>query len=158
MDRELELLIQNCLPCQPATLKNCQEPLKMTELPLGHWEHFAVDFKGPLPWASYLLVVIDKYSRFVEIEITKSTSMKSTIPNKLDKVFSSFTIPLKVKCDNGSPFACGNFDKYTKHLGFINQLITSVWSCTKMGCTWVWTLGVIERLVYHHRNCCENYR
>ena len=24
MDREIELLIQNCLPCQPAALKNCR--------------------------------------------------------------------------------------------------------------------------------------
>ena len=24
------------------------------------------------------------------------------------------------------------------------------------GVTWVSTLGVIERLVYHQRNCCEN--
>ena len=28
MDREIELLIQNCLPCQAAALKNYQEPLK----------------------------------------------------------------------------------------------------------------------------------
>ena len=35
MDRKIELLIQNGLPCQAATLKNCQEPPKMTELPSG---------------------------------------------------------------------------------------------------------------------------
>ena len=33
MDREIELLIQNGLPYQAATLKNFQEPLKMTKLP-----------------------------------------------------------------------------------------------------------------------------
>ena len=66
----------------------------MTELPSGSWEHFAEDFKGPLPSRNYLLVVIDGYSRFVEIEITKSTSVKSEMSIK---VFSSFGIPLKVK-------------------------------------------------------------
>ena len=84
MDREIELLIQNGLPCQAATLKNFQEPLKMTELPSGPWEHVAIDFKRPLLSGEYLLVVIDEYSRSVETKITKSTSMKSAIP-KLDK-------------------------------------------------------------------------
>lgn len=41
--------------------------------------------------------------------------MKSTTP-KLDRVFSSFSIPLKVTKDNGSPFDCGNFDKCAKYL------------------------------------------
>ena len=91
MNREIKLLIQNGLPFQAPTLKNCQKPLKMTELPSGSWEHIVVDFKEPLPSGDYLLVVIDEYSRFVEIEITKSTSMKSSIP-KLDEVFFSFDI------------------------------------------------------------------
>ena len=30
---------------------------------------------------------------------------------------------MKVKSDNGSPFDCGDFDKYAKYLGFINQHI-----------------------------------
>ena len=123
MNREIKLLIQNCLPFQAPTLKNCQKPLKMTELPSGSWEHIVVDFKEPLPSGDYLLVVIDEYSRFVEIEITKSTSMKSSIP-KLDEVFFSFDIPLKVKSDNGSLFDCGDFDKYAKYLGFIHHHIT----------------------------------
>ena len=71
----------------------------------------------------YLLVVIDEYSRFAEIEITRSTSMKSAIP-KLDKIFSSFGIPVKVRSDNGSPFSCDEFDKYAKYLGFVHKTIT----------------------------------
>ena len=38
--------------------------------------------------------------------------MKSAIPT-LDKMSSSFGIPLKVKSDNGSLFDCGDFDKYS---------------------------------------------
>ena len=68
MDREVELLIQNCLPCQAATLKNCQEPLKMTELPSGLWEHVAVDFKEPLHSVDYLLAVIDEYQNLLKLK------------------------------------------------------------------------------------------
>ena len=90
----------------------------MTELLSGPWEQMAIDFKGSLPSGDFLLAVIDEYSRFDETEITKSTSMKSVIP-KLDKIFSSFGIPLKVKSDNGSPLNCGDFDKHAKFLGYI---------------------------------------
>ena len=123
IDRDIENSIQNCIACQASTLKNCKEPLKMTELPSGPWEHVAVDFKGPVPSGEYLLVVIDEYSRFAEIEITRSTSMKSAIP-KLDKNFLSFGIPVKVRSDNGSPFSCDEFDKYAKYLGFVHKTIT----------------------------------
>ena len=46
---------------------------------------------------------------------------------KLDKVFFSFGIPLKVKSGNGSPFDCGDFDKYAKYLGFFHHIITPVY-------------------------------
>ena len=49
--------------------------------------------------------------------------MKSAIP-KLDKVFSSFGILLKVESDNDLPFDCGNFHKYAIKLGFIHQPFT----------------------------------
>ena len=52
-------------------------------LRLKMWYHYNV----------VLLAAIDEYSRFVEFEITKSTSMKSAIP-KLDKAFLSIGIPL----------------------------------------------------------------
>lgn len=52
--------------------------------------------------------------------------MKSSIP-KLDEVFFSLDIPLKVKSDNGSSFDCGDFDKYAKYLGFIHQLVRSAY-------------------------------
>ena len=65
---------------------------------------------------------IDEHSRFVEIEIVKSNSMKSIIP-KLDKVFSSFDISLKVKNDKASTFDCEDFDICAKYLGFIHYRI-----------------------------------
>lgn len=68
MDRKIKLLIQNCFPCQAATLNDCQEPLKMTKLPSGTWEHVAVGFKGPLLLGYYLPIVFDDHSRFVKLK------------------------------------------------------------------------------------------
>lgn len=55
----MKLLIQNSLPFQALTQKNCQKPLKTIDLPPQSWEHIVVDFKEPLPSGDYLLVVID---------------------------------------------------------------------------------------------------
>ena len=48
-----------------------------------------MDFLGPRPSGEYLMVVIDEYSRFPEVEIVTTTSARSTIPTQflLDKEF-----------------------------------------------------------------------
>ena len=89
-------------------------------------ENVAVDFKGPLKTGEYALVVIDEYSRFPEIEFTTSTSAKATIP-KLDKIFSTFGIPLKVRSDNGPPFTSDEFKNYVKYMGFEHDPVTPVY-------------------------------
>ena len=42
------------------------------------WTSVAIDFYGPVPRTSqYLLVVIDTYSKFPEVEIVNSTEAKT---------------------------------------------------------------------------------
>ena len=80
------------------------EPLAMTKTPKGpNWKIVHLDFYGPLPSGEYLLVVIDRYSRFQEMEIARSTKAASVIPN-LDKIFATHGVPSEVKSDNGPPF------------------------------------------------------
>ena len=81
------------------------------QLPNGPWESLAVDYHGPLPSGDYVLVVIDEYSRFAEIDFTKSTSANATIP-KLDRMYSSYGIPYQLKSDNGAPFNLKAFSDY----------------------------------------------
>jgi hypothetical protein len=50
------------------------EPLEPTKLPDGPWQDLAIDLLGPLPSGHYILVVIDYYSRYYEIDIMKDTS------------------------------------------------------------------------------------
>ena len=126
MDKLVERDVKLCRPCQAAVLTPSQEPLQSSELPKGPWEHVAVDFKGPLKTGEYALVVIDEYSRYPEVEFTTSTEAKAAIP-KLDKIFSTFGIPLKVKSDNGSPFQSEAFESYAAFMGFEHEPITPVY-------------------------------
>merc|ERR1712002_75100 len=102
----VEEKVKSCLPCQAAQTDGGErtEPLRMTPLPGGPWQEVSADFLGPLPTGEYLLVVIDEYSRYPEVEVVTSTSSKATLP-ALDAIFARQGIPvLTLKSDNGPPF------------------------------------------------------
>ena len=62
-----------------------------------------MDFWGPLPSGEHLLVMIDKYSRYPEVEIVHSTSADAVIPH-INKVFTTHGFPEQVLTDGGPPF------------------------------------------------------
>ena len=123
MDETVVAIVGPCVTCQATVNTPSQEPVKPTELPRGPWENLAVDYYGPLPSGDYVLVVIDEYSRFADIDFSTSTSAKATIP-KLDRIFSSYGIPLQLKSDNGAPFNSEMFTNYCKFMGIEHHTIT----------------------------------
>ena len=79
MDRDAEKMCRSCHACQvvgpPAPL-----PLvKTTPLLNGPWEQPSADLLGPLPGGEYVLVLVDFYSRFYEVDVIKSTVADSVI-------------------------------------------------------------------------------
>ena len=86
----------------------------------------AMDFLGPFPSGDYLLVVIDEYSCFPEVEIVKSTSAKSVIL-RLDTIFARQGIPDELKTDNGPPLNGVEFSNFVKHLGFHHRKVQPLW-------------------------------
>ena len=115
MDAAADQVVKKCFPCQIATLKPSREPLKMTPLPDGPWQQVSIDFCEVA--GHYVLVVIDDYSRFPEVEIVHSTSAKAVLP-KLDRVFAAYGVPQVVKSDNGPPFNGHEFAQFADYPGF----------------------------------------
>ena len=126
IDNMVEKAVSDCLPCQSSIPKSSREPLQMTPLPDGPWKEVAVDFTGPFAGGEYLLVVIDEYSRFPEVEIVYSTSANAVIP-KLDAIFARQGIPEVVKSDNGPPFNGEQFSSWAKYIGFAHRRVTPLW-------------------------------
>ena len=126
MDRKIKQKIDQCIPCQAAIDTVKKESVKVSELPSGPWEVLSVDLWGPTPGGDYLLVVMDHYSRFPEVEFVSSTSAKSVIP-KLDRILSSMGIPSKILSDNGPPFNSVVFSRYSQYMGFEHHRITPLW-------------------------------
>ncbi|XP_065054716.1 uncharacterized protein K02A2.6-like [Rhopilema esculentum] len=98
----------------------------MNELPPKPWHNVHIDFCGPFPTGEYILVVIDAYSRFPEVDIVHSTSASATIA-KLDRIFATHGLPHVVKSDNGPPFNSADIKDYMKENGIHFQPITPLW-------------------------------
>ncbi len=118
MDQMVETTIKECNTCQAANPGGTSaEPPHLLPLPAAPWTEVSVDFAGPFPNGDYLLVVVDDYSRYPEVEIVGTTSAKSTIP-RLDAIFACQGIPKQVKNDNGHPFSGHEFANFASFSGF----------------------------------------
>lgn len=94
MNKMTEGIVGQCYECQLTTKQHMQEPVKMSKIPEKPWEVVSVDFGGPYPDGHYNLVVIDKRTRYPEVERVYSTSAKSTT-EKLKKMFATHGMPGK---------------------------------------------------------------
>ncbi|XP_057306155.1 uncharacterized protein K02A2.6-like [Hydractinia symbiolongicarpus] len=111
MDSHITETLSKCRVCQSVGPYHAPTPLIPSPLPNHPWEKLAIDLFGPLPSGDKLLVVMDLYSRYPIVEVVKNTTI-SNIINKLEKIFSLFGYPEKVRMDHGPPF--NDFKKYLK--------------------------------------------
>lgn len=78
----------------------------------------AADFLGPLPDGQYLLVVVDYYSRFMEVVEMQSITAADTI-SELATIFSRYGLPVSLRVDNGPQFSekCVEFRDFCQENG-----------------------------------------
>ena len=62
-------------------------PIKPTRLPERAWQEIAVDLLGPLPTGEHLLVVVDYFSRWMEVDVLRSTTSAAVIKIMLRQPF-----------------------------------------------------------------------
>lgn len=79
IDAQAEEYVKKCLGCMMTAAPQPPEPMKRKELPSEPWQHIAIDFLDPLPSGDYLFVIMDYYSRFIEVEIMRKTDSAETI-------------------------------------------------------------------------------
>ena len=126
IDSSVKKIVDACIPCQSTTPAHPPVPLKMSKMPPTPWHTVHIDFLGPLPTGELLLVAIDAYSRYPEVDIVHSTGAATLIP-KLDKIFSTHGIPYRVVSDNGPPFNGNEIRRYMEIHGIEYSTITPLW-------------------------------
>ena len=86
IDKLVEETVKSCIPCQAShNQKTERDPIISTPLPDEPWQSVSVDFTGPFPSGEYLLVMIDDYSRYPEVEIVSNLSARTVLP-KLENI------------------------------------------------------------------------
>ena len=115
IDKKIEEVVRNCLPCQSIRNKPPSTPLHSWSWPSQPWDHLHVDFLGPFLGATFLIVV-DAYSKWLEVVPMSSTSAERTI-TELKKLFVTHGLPTPVVTDNGAQFKSQEFEDFLKSNG-----------------------------------------
>ena len=113
--------------CQLVARPDPPEPIWSTALRDGPWKDLAVDLMGPLPSGHSLLVIVDYYSRFYEVEVMQSTTTEKII-DRLADTFCRHGLPNTIKSDNGPQFKSNEFREYCEQHGIIHQKVTAKWA------------------------------
>lgn len=113
IDKDAEAIVKSCKGCTLVGLPNPPAPMKRHELPVAPWIDIAMDLLGPLPKNCYLLVVIDYYSRYKEVKITKTINSAQII-KILKEIFSRLGYPVSITADNGRQFVSEEFKLFCK--------------------------------------------
>lgn len=118
IDRDAENLVRSCKGCTLVGLPNPPTPMKRRELPEAPWVDIAIDLLGPLPSNDYLLVVVDYYSRYKEVKITK-TITSLVIIKLLKEIFSRLGFPSSITADNGRQFVSDEFKSFCEECNIL---------------------------------------
>lgn len=112
--RQLEGLVNQCSVCRKYR-RNHAEPLTAPELPDYPLQKVASD--RLFCRRKTYLIVIDYYSRYIEVSLLASNKSQSIIAS-LKTVFSVFGIPETFLSDNGPNYVSKDFVNFTKDYGF----------------------------------------
>ena len=81
--------------------------VKPTKLPDSPWQDLALDLLGPMPTGEYLFVLVDYFSRWMEVDVVHSTNSDRII-KCLDSHFVRYGVPKTLRTDNGANLGVRN--------------------------------------------------
>ena len=112
MDREIERLVKRWANCQAHARSPAEAPLHPWTYPDRPWTRIHMDFAGPF-LGKYFMVVIDSYSKWMEVEVLSSTTTRVTVKT-LQRIFATHGLPEVCVSDNGSNFTSAEFKDFMK--------------------------------------------
>lgn len=126
---DIKQRVRACIDCQRSKVQRHNNARIGTyEPPNLRFEHINVDIVGPLPPSgnfSYVLTIIDRFSRWPEaIPIENQTAI--TVARALiDNWFSRYGVPARITTDQGRQFESALFDQLSKAIGCRHYRTTS---------------------------------
>lgn len=121
IDKDIEAKINVCKECQKTRHMPCKARLHPWEWARAPWSRIHIDFAGPIN-GCYFLIVIDAYSKWLEVRQVSTTSTAVTI-QVLRELFATHGIPDVCVSDNGTAFTSTDFRGFLKRNGIRQALV-----------------------------------
>lgn len=116
IDQDAVKVCETCEGCRLVQIPDPPEPMTRRTLPEKPWVDLAIDFLGPMPTGEYVLVVVDYYSRYMELEIMNKITAQETI-KRLKRIFRTWGPPRTITLDNAKQFVSLEFEDFCKRSG-----------------------------------------
>ncbi|KAJ8381272.1 hypothetical protein SKAU_G00020500 [Synaphobranchus kaupii] len=122
MKRDIYDYTSRCLICLETKNHTTRKkiPMGCAPRPKGLWTHLQMDFTGPLPPSgryTYLFVVIDQYTRWVEVFPTRNCTAATAARLLATEIFPRWGLPYQIHSDNGTHFTGKVMKEAMKTLG-----------------------------------------
>lgn len=144
IDIDIEEVANSCEFCQNERKNPPKNVSCKWNIPNGPWERIHMDFFGPINNQMYLLV-IDAYSKFLEIIPMRSITATSVI-GQLRQIFARFGLPYFIVTDNGPTWTSLEFATFLQ-LNCIKHTLTAPYHPA--------TNGSAERAVQTVKKCIK---
>jgi hypothetical protein len=119
IDKSIEELSRACNICQSLRKDPPPSPLYPWKYPERPWDRIHVDFAEYD--SQYFLVVIDAYSKWMEIELMKSTTAEKTV-EVMRELFARYGVCRELVSDNGPQFISETFQDFIAGNGIKHTL------------------------------------
>ena len=114
IDTDIENYVKRCNPCQLSQARPLKSSIHHWDISAMPWHRIHLGYKGPVQGKMFL-VVIDSYSKWMEIFPTNSTTSAVTI-HFLKSLFVQFGLPYTTVTDNATNFTNEEFTDFCKTL------------------------------------------
>ena len=114
LDKDIEGMVKACLSCQQHSKNPKSDTTGTWSWPTSPWKRIHIDFAGPESNGQMYLVIVDAFSKYLEIYPMTKTDTPRTI-EKLRHLFSSFGLPEHIVTDNGPQFISEDFKTFLQY-------------------------------------------
>ncbi|CAF5213997.1 unnamed protein product, partial [Rotaria magnacalcarata] len=126
MRRDIEPYVRSCKLCQQYKVSNKKSSGLMRPIVDNEpWNTLGIDITGPLPKTRrgniYILVVIDYFTKWIELFPLANTKANTIAQIFLDEVMCRFGFPVRIISVNGVQFLSNIFNNVCHTLGIKHQ-------------------------------------
>lgn len=129
LHKQVGVWAKSCTTCQTAKVhRHVKAPLATFKVPHRRFDHINIDIVGPLPRSqgyTYLLTIVDRFTRWPEAVPLSDISTTSCARALLSQWIARFGIPAEMSSDRGSQFTSDLWGSLAKLLGVRHSRTTA---------------------------------